>query len=114
VSAVVVLAALYGDVWSYIEAFFASIWNGIESFFGAIFGAIESALIEVIQIPFQGLQSSWASFQTWANSYGPLSPLLTIGMIGLFLSIAAFFIWLLVKYSTSETEQTAEEVEEGV
>jgi hypothetical protein len=114
VSVTVLVPIGRADIWSIIEGFFGSIWNGIVAFFGTIFGAIANALVQVIEIPFSGLQSSWNAFQVWANSYGPIAPLLTIGMIGLFLAVAAFFIWLLVKYSTSETEQTAEEVEEGV
>jgi hypothetical protein len=107
-------AALRGDVWSSILGFLDSIWSGIAWFFGGILSAIQQALESLITIPIGAVQGAWNSFEAWANQYGPLAPLLVVGMIGLFLAIAAFFIWLLVKYSVSQVEQTGEEVEEGV
>lgn len=105
---------LYGDIISVIEGFLEDLWSAVASFFGTIFGAISSGIAEVFTVPLQGLGLAWSTFQAWADSYGPLAPLLTVLMIGLFMAIAVFFIWLLVKFSVSESEQTAEEAEEGV
>jgi phage-related protein len=115
---VIFAAGLQADIVSQIESaiisFFTSIWNGIVSFFGQIFTAVANVITTIFQAPVNAITSSWVSFQVWANGFGPIAPLLTILMVGLFFAVAVFFIWLLAKLSVSEGEQTAEEAEEGV
>lgn len=108
---------LYGDILTQIESaiisFFTSIFNGITAFFGTIFAAIANVLAAIFNAPVAAITSSWTSFQTWANQYGPIAPFLTILMVAAFFLIGAVAIWLVIKFSVKQTEETAEEAEEG-
>ncbi|MCI4360087.1 MAG: hypothetical protein L3J91_00125 [Thermoplasmata archaeon] len=109
---------LHADILSQIESaiigFFTSIFQGIENFFGTIFQAIANTFALIFSAPGAAIQASFASLTIWASQYGPLAPLITIGVVSIVLIIATFLIWLIIKISTSEAEQTGEEVEEGV
>lgn len=109
-----IYADLLSQISSAIVGFFTSIWNGIQAFFGQIFQSIANVISTIFQAPVNPITSSWTAFTNWANGFGPIAPLVTVLMVGLVFGVAAFFVWLVVKLSVSETEQTAEEVEEGV
>jgi hypothetical protein len=109
---------LKGDIVSQIEgavvSFFRGIWNGISSFFGTIFSAIANLFADFFSAPASAISESWVSFENWVNQFGVLAPLFTVLMVAAFVGIAVLIIWLIVKFSVSEGEQTAEEAEEGV
>lgn len=109
---------IYGDVVTTLEnaiiSFFQTIFNGIANFFGTIFGALANTLGAIFNAPVQAVQSSFASLSTWAAQYGPLAPIITILIVSVVLLIGAYVIWLIIKLSVSEGEQTLGEAEEGV
>lgn len=111
--ALVVPADIVSQVENAIIGFFQTIWSGISSFFGSIFQSIANVISEIFQAPVNAIQSSWVAFESWANSFGPLAPLLTVGMVALVVIIAIFLIWLVIKVTVSEGEQTLGEAEEG-
>ncbi len=106
-----------GDIVCEIEqgviGFFQSIWNGISGFFGGIFGSIGNLFSNIFTAPINSINASWASLQGWASGFGPLSPLITVGIVVLVVVIVVFFLWLVIKLSVSEGEQTLGELEEG-
>lgn len=108
----------WGDIVSQIESafigFFQGIWTGIQSFFGTIFNSIASALASIFTAPIAAINASWTALQNWASGFGPLAPILTVLVLGTFAVILGWFIWLVIKLSVSESEQTGEELEEGV
>jgi hypothetical protein len=110
--------ALRGDIVSQIEnaiiGFFQTIWNGITSFFGTIFGAIANAFAAIFNAPIAAIQGAWADLQNSVASFGIFAPLVTILVVVAIFVIVAYVIWVIIKLSVSEGEQTGEEVEEGV
>ena len=112
------VVVLRGDVISSIESliagFFQTIWDGISSFFGTIFQAIANTFAAVFEAPVSAVESSWTSFSNWANGFGPLAPILVVAIIAAVFVISTWAIWLIIKLSVSEGEQTAEEAEEGM
>lgn len=117
-SAAALALQIYADIFSQIQGaiigFFQGIWNGVQAFFGQIFQAIANVIVAIFQAPINAINASWTNFTNSLAGFGPLAPLITAAMVGLVFVVAAFFIWLIAKLSVSETEQTAEEVEEGV
>ncbi len=116
--AVALTPVAYGDIVSQIEnaviGFFQTIWDGIVSFFGQISNAIVSIPVTAFTDAANVLGQSFTSLGTWANTFGPLSPLIVAGIVSMVVLIIVFVLWLVIKLSVSEGEQTAEEAEEGV
>jgi hypothetical protein len=101
-------------IWQDIESALGTVWNGIESFFAGIFGSIAAAIETVFGSLVAPINASWQDFQAAVAPYGLLAPIITALVIAAFVMIGVFVIWLLIKFSVSQTEQVGEEAEEGV
>jgi hypothetical protein len=118
VLALLLAAPLHADIVSDLEnaiiGFFSSIWNGIEGFFGTIFDAIANTFATIFNAPAQAIEASWTDLENSTAGLGIFSPIVTILVVFAVVAVATFLIWLVIKISVSEGEQTGEEAEEGV
>lgn len=109
---------VYGDIVSQVEnaifGFFQSIWDGISSFFGQIFQGFANLIVSIFELPVTALQSSFAALTSFANAFGPLSPIIVLLVITAVVLLGVWLLWIVIKLSVSEGEQTGEELEEGV
>ncbi|HEV2449665.1 MAG TPA: hypothetical protein VGU43_04550 [Thermoplasmata archaeon] len=108
---------LRGDIVSQITnliwGFFSSILTGIESFFGNIFSSISNLFATIFQAPATAISTSWASLTAWVNMWGPLAPIITVGIVVLVVLITVGGAWLVLRESTAEANKEIDEVEEG-
>lgn len=117
-AAPMVSVVVTGDIVSTLESsviqFFTGILTGIENFFGTIFQSFANLVSDILKAP---VDTVTASFQTLTNStlgFGPFAPVVVAAVIAATVLIVIWLLWTVIKFSTSETEQTANEVEEGV
>jgi hypothetical protein len=111
------LLVIHADVISSLEGalegFFQSILSGIDNFFGTIFQSLANTIAAIFNAPVQAIDTSFASLNNWAANYGPLAPIITILVVAAVFLLVVLLIWLIIKISVSEGEQTLGEAEEG-
>lgn len=109
---------VYGDIISTIEGdivgFFASIWQGVSNFFGSIFSSLADTISAAIGAPVQAIDNSFAVLESWSANFGPLAPIAVIAIVAVVLMIIILVLWLAIRLSVSEGEETLGEAEEGV
>jgi hypothetical protein len=112
------LLVFHGDLISqlegYILGFFQSIVSGIEGFFGTIFSSIANSIASLFSAPVNAVIWSWTVLQNWASGYGPLAPIVTIGVVVIVFLMLAWLVNTMLKLTISEGEEDTQEVEEGV